>query len=65
MVCARIHPRPLSPDLTFLIDCIIFSHMNLIPAICRYETVRKPENELEKLKERNEKNSRILVKEQE
>jgi len=52
MVCARIHPRPLSPDLTFLIDCIIFSHMNLIPAICRYEIVKKPEKESEKLKEK-------------
>lgn len=65
MVWARIHPRPLSPDLTFLIDCIIFSHMNLIPVICRYKTVKNPGKESEILIETNEKNNKILVKEQE
>lgn len=38
MVWARIQPRPLSPDFTFLIDCIMFSHINLIPVTCKYET---------------------------
>lgn len=34
MLWARIHPRPLTPDLTLLTDSMQFSHMKRRPANC-------------------------------